>query len=82
MPTPLELPAEFYRLEALERAAAAFAHLAAIRVEAGGDRHLVHLEPLAGADPEVLSRELANWALAATALERDPEPPSERPPAA
>lgn len=66
-PTTLELAAEFYPLEAIERAAAAFSHVAVASIEPGGSRHRIRLEPLGDADPESVRLEFANWVLTAGA---------------
>lgn len=64
MPERLELATEFYPLEVIERAAAAFAHAATVTVEAGAERHRVLLVPHAPS-ARSLAPEFANWVLAA-----------------
>lgn len=68
----LELAAEFYRPDAIERAAVAFSHVAKVSVEAGAQRHVVVLEPLGAVDLDSLRLEFANWVLAAGAASSDP----------
>jgi hypothetical protein len=67
----LELCSEFYALAAIERAAGAFSHLARVTLEAGAERHRVHLEPLGTEDVASLRLEFANWVLADGAARRE-----------
>jgi hypothetical protein len=67
MKATLELAAEFYRLDAVERGVVAFADLATITVEPGPSFHRIRLEPIGSADVDYLRLEFANWVLAAGA---------------
>ncbi len=69
----VELRSEFYPIDAVERAVAAFARAAEIRVEAGDPYHVVRIRPRPGSDPERLRHELSNYVLAARAVRVDPE---------
>lgn len=63
---PLDLHADLYRPEAVARAVAAFAAVAACTVERQGPYLRVHLTPLGGRDAALLRGQLANWALSAS----------------
>lgn len=72
MPESLELAAEFYPVDAIERGAAAFSEVAAVTVTAGARRHRVVLAPHAAAE-EPVALAFANWVLAAAMERRDGE---------
>lgn len=59
---------DFYRPDAVEKAAAAFAALAECAVEQDGAYVRVSLTARGAGDPELLARQLANWALAASVV--------------
>ncbi len=65
--TTLELPAAFYRLDAIQQAAAEFSHLAEIKVEPGTNRHRVRFRPVEATDGDSIRLEFANWVLVAGA---------------
>ncbi len=69
----VELRSEFYPIEAVERAVAAFARAGELRVEPGDPYHVVHIRPRPGSDPERLRHELSNYVLAARAVRVDKE---------
>jgi hypothetical protein len=60
----IELAAEFYGLESIQRAAAAFSQYATVTIEPGSTRHCVRVEPLGSRNADAICRELANWVLA------------------
>jgi hypothetical protein len=62
----LDLHADLYRPQAVSRAVAAFAAVAACTVEQRGAYWRVQLTALGGRDAALLRRHLANWVLAAS----------------
>lgn len=66
---PLDLHADLYRPDAVDRAVAAFAAVASCTVERHGPYLRVRIAARDGRDPALLARHLANWALAASVLD-------------
>lgn len=67
---PLDLHADLYLPEAVERAVSAFEAVATCTVERNGAYLRVRLKALGGRDPALLRQHLANWALAASVAPR------------
>jgi hypothetical protein len=66
----LELHADIYRPDVVERAATAFSQVAQCSIERLGPYLRVHLRALGGRDASVLRQQFANWALAAATVDR------------
>ncbi len=66
----LDLHQDFYPLPVVEQAVEAFSPVAACSVEPHGPYRRVRLQARGGRDGALLRLELANWALAASALHR------------
>jgi len=66
----VDLHADIYLPQVVARAAEAFAPVAACTIERVGPYLRVHLRALGGRDAATLKHQLANWALAAAAVDR------------
>ncbi len=72
--TKLHLSAGLYGLDAIQRAATAFSHLAEVTVEPGTISHVVNIRSLETAGIDSIHLEFANWVLRAGAVARsEPE---------
>lgn len=71
-PIDLSLDGRIYRATAVREAAAAFSHLARVRVRKRGGRHRVRIEPLVEdrAAARTIADEFANYALGMTLRDR------------